>query len=75
MTDKLETYNILNNIKPHFKKTRYPYNYWSPDKIIFTRNKIHLIMTKNKQVFHNRNKKKTFRGGGELYNDSYIFIV
>ena len=46
---KLEMYNILNNITPHFKKTRFPYNYWTPNKITDTQNKIKLVFSKNEE--------------------------
>jgi hypothetical protein len=40
----MEEYNILNSIKPRHFKTDYPYNLVDPAKILFTRNKIKLLV-------------------------------
>ena len=47
--DYLNMYKILNEIKPHFRQTKYPYNYWSLEKIIETKNNIKLIWSKDKK--------------------------
>lgn len=71
---KLEMYDILNNITPHPKKTRFPYSYWTPDKITDTQNKIRLVFSKNKNFFF-RKKRKWVKGGGELYMDGITLVI
>ena len=50
MDRRLEMYNLLNEINPYFKKTKYPYNYWTPEKVIETKKDIKLVWSKNKNV-------------------------
>ena len=42
----MDSYNILNTIKPKFLITKFPYNLVDPAKIIFTRKKISIIVKK-----------------------------
>jgi hypothetical protein len=51
--DRIEIYNKLNRIKPSNKILKYPFNFWTPEKIKFTQNEIKL---KFKQ-------EKNFKGG------------
>ena len=37
---KLEIYNTLNKIKPKYNITKFPYNYWTPEKITETHKSI-----------------------------------
>ncbi len=39
----IEGYRILNSIKPFYFQTKYPFNAMSPQKIIFTENKIEIL--------------------------------
>lgn len=39
---KLEIYNKLNRIKPSNKSLKYPFNFWTPEKIKMTQNEIEL---------------------------------
>ena len=39
----MEHYHALNRIKPFFYQTKYPFNTLTPDKIIFTENKIDIL--------------------------------
>lgn len=41
----MEEYHILNAVKPKFLRTKYPYNWVSPEKILLTQKKI-TIMSK-----------------------------
>lgn len=72
---KLEMYNILNGIKTHARKTRYPYSYWTTDKIVETKNKIKLVYSKNEEFFMRPKKKKWIKGGGELYSDGLTLVI
>jgi len=74
MDNKLIMYNILNGIKPFFKRTKYPYTHWTPDKIIFTQKKIKLVFSKDERFYKNPGTKKK-RGGGQLYLNDIIFII
>lgn len=40
--DKIEIYNKLNRIKPSNKMLKYPFNFWTPEKIKFTQKDIEL---------------------------------
>lgn len=40
--DRIEIYNKLNRIKPSNKILKYPFNFWSPEKIKFTQKEIEL---------------------------------
>lgn len=53
---KLDIYNKLNRIKPSNKSLKYPFNFWSPDKVKITQQEIEL-------KFKNPSKKK-FGGYG-----------
>lgn len=67
----LVKYQILNEIRPYFKKTKYPYNYWSSEKIIETKKDISLVWSKDKKFLMPPFKKKM--GGGKEFNK--IFII
>ena len=52
MADKnIKIYHILNNIKPDYMKTKFPYNYWTPEKIFETQNIVKLLSSKDKKFF------------------------
>ena len=53
---KLDIYNKLNRIKPSNKSLKYPFNFWSPEKIKITQREIEL-------KFKNPPKKK----GGSIH--------
>jgi hypothetical protein len=40
--DRIEIYNKLNRIKPSNKVLKYPFNFWTPEKIKFTQKEIEL---------------------------------
>ena len=40
--DRIEIYNKLNRIKPSFKSLKYPFNFWTPDKIKFSQKEIEI---------------------------------
>ena len=40
--EKLDIYNKLNRIKPSNKMLKYPFNFWTPEKIKFTQKEIEL---------------------------------
>jgi len=39
---KLDIYNKLNRIKPSSKSLKYPFNFWTPEKIKITQREIQL---------------------------------
>lgn len=41
-TIKLEVYNKLSRIKPSSRSLKYPFNFWTPEKIKITQNEIQL---------------------------------
>lgn len=53
---KLEIYNKLNRIKPSNKSLKYPFDFWTPEKIKMTQNEIELKFKNAKPV----------KKGGEL---------
>ena len=40
----MEEYNILNSIKPSFLRTKYPYNFVNPEKIVIMQKKIPIMV-------------------------------
>ena len=72
--NKLMMYRILNDIKPPFKRTKYPYSYWTPDKIVYTQKKIKLEFSKDEEFFKRPSKNKKKRGGGKLNSNKFIWI-
>lgn len=56
---KLEIYNKLNRIKPSTRSLKYPFNFWTPEKIKITQREIQ-IKAKDQPV----NVKKG--GGGKV---------
>ena len=73
MSDQLEMYKILNNVKPYFKKSKFPYTHWTQDKIIYTQKKIKLVFSKDNRFYKNPSKKKY--KGGNLNSNVIIYIV
>jgi len=57
-SDKIETYNKLNHIKPSSKSLKYPFNSWTPEKIKFTLKDIELKFKNQSQ-----NQKRGGNGG------------
>ena len=53
----MEEYNILNTIKPKFLRSKFPYNWISPEKIILTQKKITILAKEFKS-----NKSNKFGG-------------
>ncbi len=39
---KLDIYNKLNRIKPSSKSLKYPFNFWTPEKVKITQREIQL---------------------------------
>ncbi len=72
MTDlQLDMYKKLNEINPYYKQTKYPYNYWTPEKITDTRNIIRLVWSKDKRFLITPKKAKKMKGG----MPSRIYVV
>ena len=69
---KLEIYNKLNKIKPKYNKTKFPYNYWTPEKITETHKSIKLELSSDKKFFKSYNKKKY--GGSIFFSDKILII-
>ena len=44
-------------------KTKFPYNYWTPEKIFETQNVVKMIASKNKKFLINTTKAKKKKGG------------
>ena len=68
---RIKNYKLLCSIQPHYKKSKYPYTHWTPEKIIQTGNMIKLIKsdkTAKKLVTHKKPKK----GGAE--NRIWVFV-
>lgn len=59
-----EEYNILNSVKPEYFKTKFPYNLVDPSKILFTANKIKMIVS-------NLDSKNTERTGGHSASTTF----
>ncbi len=47
--NKVEIYNKLNRIKPSKLSLKYPFNFWTPEKIKFTQKEIALQFKKQKK--------------------------
>lgn len=58
--NRIEIYNKLNRIKPSKLNLKYPFNFWSPEKIKFTQKEIE-IKFKN-----NPHKDKPKKKGGNV---------
>lgn len=71
---KLKTYELLNQLKPEYKKTKYPYSHWTPEKITETQKTIKLQLSRDKKFFVKKNKKIK-RGGDLLNNCNIIYII
>ena len=76
---KLEIYNTLNKIKPKYNKTKFPYNYWTPEKITETHKSIKIHLSSDKKFFKSDkpklksyNKKKY---GGSIFFSNKILII
>lgn len=64
MTNRsIEMYNILNTIKPNYAKTKFPYNYWTPEKIFETQKIVKMISSKDKKFLISTTRAKKKRGG------------
>ncbi len=59
----MEEYNILNAIKPKFLRTKYPYNFVNPEKIILTQKKITIMAKELSSKQSNSNSDKSKLGG------------
>lgn len=53
-------YKILNNLKPKFQRTKYPFSLVDKEKITTLKNDIEIIVKEAKQV----KKNKPVKGGG-----------
>jgi hypothetical protein len=77
--DKIEIYNKLNRIKPSFKSLKYPFNFWTPEKIKFSQKEIEIKFKngdnndwKNKGKDHWK-KNKHANGGDGGYMKIIVF--
>jgi len=61
---KIKNYKLLCSIKPHYKKSKYPYSHWTPEKITNTGNMIALVRTDKSAKKLVTRKKQAKRGGG-----------
>jgi hypothetical protein len=59
----LNGYQILNSVKAPSHKTHFPYNSLTPDKILFTKKTIELIVAENED-----------KEGGDIFGDT-DFVV
>jgi hypothetical protein len=48
--DPVKGYKILNVIQPKYFQTAFPYNAWNQNKLIFTQNKIELLISKAEKL-------------------------
>lgn len=53
--DKIEIYNELLTIKPHYNIVKYPYNNWTIDE---THKKVKLFYNSKERVYYIRKEKK-----------------
>lgn len=67
----IEIYNILNTIKPDYMKTKFPYNYWSTEKIFETQKIVKMISSKDKKLLISVTSAKKKKGG----MTSLIYII
>ena len=54
--DPIDGYKALNTIQPKYFQTQYPYSVWNISKLLFTQNKIEILVRKEDKLKH---KKKT----------------
>ena len=66
----VEGYNILNSLKPSYFQTNYPFDNLTPEKIIFTKNKIS-IMAKEYEKFLESKKFKNNANDRNRDNNAY----
>jgi hypothetical protein len=60
--NRIEIYNKLNRIKPSKSTLKYPFNFWTPEKIKFTQKEIEIKFKNIPQTKH----KKGGNGNREL---------
>ncbi len=67
--NKIDSYRILNSIKPLYFQTKFPYDKITPSKIVFTKRKIE-IMSKEYEKFK-KSKKKVHKNTETEYVGGY----
>ena len=76
--NKINNYKLLCSIKPHYKKSKYPYSHWTPEKIINTGKMIKLVSANKNNTKNGRPKKlvtweKRIKHGGSGENKIWVF--
>ena len=71
MDRRFTVYNKLNCVLPYFERSKYPYNYWTPEKINETKKIINMVWAKDKRFLITIQKSKRKSGGME----SKIYVL